>query len=83
MTELELDEILTVRWPGLVRRVMIDGDAWTRSFVLSIARHGKRPTWRPTPKQTAIMRRLLSEAARQPNEHSDLIEDQRGQSNRA
>jgi len=78
MTEAELDEILTIRWPALVRRSMIDGDEWTRAFVLSIARQGKRPTWTPTRKQQEIMRRLLSELSRADEEPCDLIEDEGG-----
>ncbi|RWR14314.1 hypothetical protein [Paenirhodobacter populi] len=63
MTSLELDEMLTLRWPGVVRRVMGDLDAndFVRGFVRSIAKHGKRPNWQPTAKQEAIMRRLLTE----------------------
>ncbi|GAA0303387.1 hypothetical protein [Rhodovulum strictum] len=76
MTDRELDEILTLRWPVLVRRAMIDGDKWTRSFVLSIARNGKRPNWRPTPKQEAIMRRLLMDMAQHEDQPPEVIEDE-------
>ena len=52
MTDSDLDEILTFRWPIVMRRVMADGsDEWLQGFVRSIARHGKRPSWRPSPKQ--------------------------------
>lgn len=78
MTDLELDEILTIHWPALVRRAMIDGDEWTRSFAKSIARNGKRQSWRPTPKQEAIMRRLLREMAQNEPDPGNLIEDERG-----
>lgn len=62
MTDQELDEILTYRWPMVVRRVMADGsDEWAKGFVRSIARHGKRPSWRPSQKQAQIMRRLVTE----------------------
>ncbi|KPQ07464.1 MAG: hypothetical protein HLUCCA12_06505 [Rhodobacteraceae bacterium HLUCCA12] len=74
MTEAELDEILTVRWPAIVRRSMIDGDEWTQSFAKSIARNGKRPNWRPTPKQEAIMRRLVSDLGTAPERDVELIE---------
>lgn len=75
MTELELDEILTVRWPIVVRRTMADAsDDWVKGFVRSIARQGKRPAWRPTPKQESLMRRLVAEVGNRPEQTADLIE---------
>lgn len=75
MTDRELDEILTLRWPMVVRRVMADGsDDWLMGFVRSIARHGKRPSWRPSDKQAGIMRRLVSELGTAPEPNFDLIE---------
>lgn len=79
MSEAELDRIMLFNWPILVRRVMLEAsDEWTKSFVLSIARHGKRPNWRPTPKQAALMRRLLSDFAQHETDPAYLIEDERG-----
>jgi len=75
MTERELDEILTVRWPSVVRRVMAEGsDEWLKGFVLSIARHRKRASWRPSEKQQQIMRRLVAELGTAPEPSFDLIE---------
>lgn len=76
MTDLELDEILTLRWPGIVRRVMGDArtDGFIRSFVQSIARHGKRPAWHPTPKQERIMRQILADFTGPPEPEPELIE---------
>lgn len=75
MTDLELDEILTVRWPGILRQVMADGsDDWLKGFVRSIARHGKRRSWRPTHRQEQIMRRLVSEMGTAPSGDIDVIE---------
>jgi len=75
MTAHELDEVLTFRWPLVVRRVMADGsDEWLKGFVRSIARHGKRPAWRPSQKQEQIMRRLVSELGTAP-EGLNVIED--------
>lgn len=75
MTDRELDEILTLRWPMVVRRVMADGtDDWLQGFVRSIARHGKRATWRPSGKQEQIMRRLVSELGTAPEPDIELIE---------
>jgi len=75
MTEAELDEILTFRWPIVLRRVMADSsDDWLKGFVRSIARHGKRPAWRPTVKQSQIMRQLVSELSGPPEPELELIE---------
>ena len=75
MTDRELDEILTFYWPMVMRRVMADGsDEWLKGFVTSIARHGKRAAWRPTVKQTQIMRRLVSELGTETEMEFELIE---------
>jgi hypothetical protein len=75
MTDRELDEILTFRWPIVRRRVMADGsDEWLKGFVRSIAKHGKRAAWRPSAKQEQIMRRLVSELGTAPEQNFELIE---------
>lgn len=75
MTSHELESVLTHSWPLVVRRVMADGsDDWLKGFVRSIARHAKRPAWRPTGKQWQIMRRLVSELGTAPDRDVDLIE---------
>lgn len=75
MTEQELDEILTLRWPAVVRQVMADGsDDWLKGFVCSIARQGKNKSWHPSKRQVSIMRRLLAEL-HTPEPEFDLIED--------
>ncbi|RWR07712.1 hypothetical protein [Paenirhodobacter populi] len=77
MTDTELDEILTLRWPAVVRRAMMDGDDFSRNFTRSIARQGKRPNWRPSAKQEYFMRRLLAEVQQQNDtEWSPIEEDQ-------
>jgi len=76
MSENELEEVLTFRWPLVVRRVMADGsDEWIKGFVRSITRQGKRPGWRPSQKQEQIMRRLLSELGSGPEADFNPIED--------
>ena len=76
MSDLELDEILTLRWPAVIRQTMADGsDDWLKGFVRSIAKHGKRPSWRPTAKQEALMRRLLAEVKTQKEPDFFPIED--------
>lgn len=76
MTDLELDEILTLRWPVVMRRVMGDArtEGFVRNFARSIARHGKRSAWRPSPKQERIMRQLLVDYSGAPEPEPDLID---------
>lgn len=76
MTDLELDEILTLRWPGVVRRVMADmsADEFARGFARSISRHGKRLGWHPSHKQERIMRQMLDQYSSAPEPEIELIE---------
>lgn len=74
MTDLELDEILTLHWPRVIRRAMLDGDEWAQGFAKSIARHGKRQSWRPSPKQAHIMRRMIKDLVTVPDDELELIE---------
>ncbi|MGY9046000.1 hypothetical protein P775_17480 [Puniceibacterium antarcticum] len=75
MTEHELDVILTHHWPSVTRRAMADNsDAWVQGFVKSIARNGKRPSWRPSDRQASVMRRLVSELGQVPEAQPELIE---------
>ncbi|WP_306043857.1 hypothetical protein [Mameliella sp. MMSF_3455] len=68
MTARELDEILVLRWPLVMRAVMAGSDEWLKGFVRSIAKHGKRASWRPSAKQEQVMRRLLSELGAAPGD---------------
>ncbi len=75
MTDRELEEILTFRWPIVMRRVMADGaDQWLQGFVRSVAKHGKRASWHPSEKQEQIIRRLVSELYNEPQSDGELIE---------
>lgn len=75
MTDQELDEILTVHWPIVMRRVMADGsDDWLKGFVRSIAGQGKRRNWRPTSKQAFIMRQLVNDVRRAGSADDPVIE---------
>lgn len=75
MTDLELDEVLTIYWPRVIRQTMADGaDDWLKGFVRSIARQGKRRNWRPTPKQAFIMRQLVNDVRRASNTDDSVIE---------
>lgn len=62
MTDDHLEQTL-FRWPGVLRACMAGDDDWLKGFAKSIARHAKRPAWRPTPKQAALMTRLVRETA--------------------
>lgn len=74
-TEAELEVILTHRWPSVLRRTMAEStDDWLKGFVRSIARHGKRRTWRPTARQQQIMRQLLLELGTAPDGEVQMIE---------
>lgn len=74
MTSAELDEIIEHRWPLVLRTVMAGHDEWLKGFVRSIAMHGKRASWRPSPRQEQIMRRLLSELGTIPARDFEVIE---------
>lgn len=74
MTELELDEILTLHWPRVTRRAYACGDKWAQSFARSIAKHSKNETWKPSTKQAANMRRLVRELSGPRNAPCEVIE---------
>lgn len=75
MTEQELDEIMTFRWPQVVRTTMASSaDKRTKGFVLGIAKYGKRRDWFPSPKQAALMRRILREQNDGTNDEFEVIE---------
>lgn len=65
-----IDELLW-SWPTVIRMASTD---WARSFALSIAKHSKRRNWKPTPKQHALMSRMVDEIYRRRDDFS-LIED--------
>ncbi|MBU0643395.1 MAG: hypothetical protein KJ731_08875 [Alphaproteobacteria bacterium] len=74
MTAHELDEIMTLHWPAVLRGAMRGGDEWMQGFTRSIARHAKRASWRPSLKQEQIMRRLVSELHTAPDNDAEVIE---------
>lgn len=76
MTDLQLDELLTIRWPIVVRRVMADDQSqeWARGFVRSIAKQSKRKAWRPTKKQLAVMERFVVEILPTTESEIEVIE---------
>ena len=74
MTDLELDEILTLHWPRVMRRVMAVGSEREQGFVKSIARNCKHLSWRPSPKQAAWMQALVAEHCPFFEDDIELIE---------
>lgn len=74
MTEHELDEILTFRWPVVMRRVMACGNSRDKGFVMTIRKYGKRPTWSPSVKQEMWMRDLLDTHCGFPSDEIEVIE---------
>ena len=48
-------------------------NTWASGFAWSIVRQGKRPGWRPSPKQLSIMRRLVSDLFANTDEEGELI----------
>ncbi len=66
----EVDRLL-FNW----RRVIADTQGWARGFALSIQRDRKKPGWMPSPKQLAMMRRMVAELPASGGEElADLIE---------
>lgn len=67
---VEVDRLL-FQW----RRVIANAQGWARGFALSIQRDRKKPGWMPSPKQLAMMRRMVAELpAWGTEELADLIE---------
>ena len=57
MTRRTLDHLL-YRWPDVYRTAT---DPWAKGFAGSVLRQARRPDWRPTPRQEAVMQRMVSE----------------------
>mgnify|MGYP001449086879 CR=1 FL=1 len=56
------------------RRVIAQAEGWSRGFALSIQRDRKRPGWTPSPKQFAVMQRLVAELPQELPDNVDVIE---------
>lgn len=52
----EIDRLL-FRWGEVIR----GAEGWARGFALSIQRARQKHGWTPSPKQLALMRRMVSE----------------------
>jgi hypothetical protein len=51
-----VDELLW-SWPTVCKSA---SNEWARCFALSIAKQSKRRNWTPTPKQHALMHRMVT-----------------------
>jgi len=76
VTDIELDQILTFKWPMIIRRVMADvnADGFAKGFVRSIAKHGKRKDWRPSQRQERVMRQMLIDYSADREPEPELFE---------
>lgn len=54
-------EELLWSWPTVCKAATND---WAKSFALSIARQSRRKNWKPSPKQHALMMRMVNEVYR-------------------
>lgn len=54
----EVDQILW-SWPTVCRVAESD---WAKGFAASIARQARNPRWRPSPKQFALMKTMVTQA---------------------
>ncbi|MEM6410694.1 MAG: hypothetical protein AAF683_04110 [Pseudomonadota bacterium] len=62
MTGEELERMM-FHWPSVIARA---DDPWARGFAASIARQARNPNWHPSPKQAAMMRRLVQQVFEGP-----------------
>lgn len=58
ISQMTTEELVFRITDGLRRRKF---DGWELKFAMSIALHGKRSAWVPSPKQKTVMRRLIDE----------------------
>jgi len=67
-----VEEILW-SWPTVMK---VAKDEWTRNFAKSIARQSRRRGWKPTPRQHALMSKIVADIYRRddPDEDLPLIE---------
>lgn len=55
-----VDELLW-SWPTVCKSAT---NAWAKGFALSIAKQSRRKNWTPSPKQHALMMRMVNEVYR-------------------
>jgi hypothetical protein len=50
------------------------GSPWEAEFARSVLKQARKPSWRPSPEQRAVMERLVSEALNESDE-LEVIEE--------
>ena len=55
-------EVLLHHIPGVIASAE---NEWTRGFAKSVLRQSRNPNWKPSPKQDAIMQRMVAETLRE------------------
>jgi len=68
VTSAEIERLLW-HMPTVATRA---SNAWARDFALSIKRQANRKGWKPSPKQLAMMRSMVSELFTHEQEESEL-----------
>ena len=68
-----VDELLH-HWPAVLQAAE---NEWAKSFATSIAKQARRRGWNPTPKQRALMHRMVEQLFAVDDDGDDfrLIED--------
>lgn len=73
MNAADLDQIM-VHWRAVIRATEGGGDPWSRGFALNMQRLARRPSWRLSPKQAALMRQAVAELFADADGETVLIE---------
>lgn len=68
-----LEEVLT-HWPTVMQAAKNSPNPWVHGFVADIAKRRRWRNWKPTPKQLAIMQRLVTDLFREAGADADDFE---------
>lgn len=66
-TSRNLEELL-FHMPTVARVAKTE---WAKGFALSVVKQSHRRNWKPTAKQYALIRQLVSELFSRPHDHAD------------
>ena len=67
MRPRSLEEVLS-HWPAVTKAAKNKPNPWVQSFVADVAKRRRWRNWHPTPKQLAIMQRLVAELFQEADE---------------
>ena len=67
-TNAEIERLIW-HMPTVARQA---SNGWARDFALSIKRQAHRKSWRPSPKQLELMRRMVAEMFTHSQEEGEL-----------